>query len=78
LKDFPKKSLKLFNIQALSPDDFLEQIFTDSTAELVQIIQEQAADTLSPPLTVAEVLEALKVHAPNTAKLLQAKIFPTT
>jgi predicted nucleic acid-binding protein len=74
LKDFPPTALQPHNIQALSPDDFLEQIFTESSATLVQVIQKQAQALKNPAMTTLEILEALKVHAPKTVALLETKV----
>lgn len=74
LKDFPTTALQSLNIQALSPDDFLEQIFTESSATLVQVIQKQAQALKNPPMTAVEILETLKIHAPKTVALLETKL----
>lgn len=74
LKDFPQNVLQPLNIQALSPDDFLEQIFRASPTKLVQVIEKQAQALKNPPMTTVEILEALRVHAPKTVALLETNM----
>jgi hypothetical protein len=72
IKDFPKKALEPFGVEAQTPDEFLTHLFYLNSALLMEILSEQAHDLNDPPLTVPEVLEVLTIIAPNFVKLMQS------
>jgi predicted nucleic acid-binding protein len=74
LKDFPVEVLQPLNIQALSPDEFLERILNESPDAFSQAIQKQVQALKNPPMTLAQVLEALSLHAPKTVFALKEKL----
>jgi predicted nucleic acid-binding protein len=75
IKDFPKKALEPFGVEAQTPDEFLTHLFYLNSALLMEILSEQAHDLNDPPLTVPEVLEVLVIVAPNFVKLMQSTFF---
>jgi hypothetical protein len=72
IKDFPKKALEPFGVEAQTPDEFLTHLFYLNSSLLMEILSEQAHDLNDPPLTVPEVLEVLAIVAPNFVKLMQS------
>ncbi len=74
LKDFPPHLLDPFNIKALSPDDFLVNLFNLHTKRLIQILIDQAGDLRNPPQTVAQLLDTLNQHAPKFVDLVRRSL----
>jgi len=72
LKDFPSAALAPFSIVAEHPDPFLARLYRAHPDILQQVVRDQAADLRNPPLTVADVLDALMQHIPATVNLLRA------
>ncbi len=73
-RDFPPDSLTPFNIEAQSPDDFLVHLFHLRTENMIKIIVEQLRDLHSPPKTLPEMLETLKLYAPTFVYLVQNQL----
>lgn len=48
-QDFPAEALEPFGIEAVSPDEFLTDLFTMSPGTMVEIVSQQAADLRNPP-----------------------------
>jgi|SRR5579883_2400391 predicted nucleic acid-binding protein len=69
LKDFPPQALRRHGIEAQHPDQFLAQLYELDAARVRQIIADQAADLVAPPMTVDEVLDELAEQAPHFAAL---------
>ncbi len=59
LKDFPSEQLPE-GIAALAPDEFLNQVFDDNSASLLQVMKEHRASLTRPPKTAEEYIETLK------------------
>lgn len=74
LKDFPATALAPYDIEALSPDDFLAQLLARDDARMVQVLIEQAQDLRNPPLTVNQVLDMLAKQVPMFATLVRARL----
>jgi hypothetical protein len=74
LKDFPKAVLDDLDIEAQSPDTFLIHQFNLHPTSIVNAIKTQAANLKNPPKTPLEVLESLKIHAPNFVEKIQSLI----
>jgi len=75
LKDFPPKALELLGIEALSPDDFLQDLLDLAPEAMTAVIWSQAAATAHPPLTVSGVLTSLRqAGAPIFADLMEALV----
>jgi predicted nucleic acid-binding protein len=77
LRDFSASSLAPYHIQAIAPDAFLCQLFTNAPAKLTQIIQDQAKAQRKPTTTVARVLQNLALHAPKFVRLVAAHMNAT-
>jgi hypothetical protein len=72
LKDFPEHALMPYGVEALSPDEFLEQLLDAAPSLMIQTLQEQAADLRNPPLTVADILAQIELQAPRfTARVCE-------
>ena len=71
LKDFPDRSLSPFNIRAISPDEFLTNLYIMNKERLVKILSEQAKNLTKPPMNELEVLDRLMLDAPKFAQLAQ-------
>jgi len=65
LKDFPTTALAPFDIEIVSPDDFLLQTFDLGPELMIKIIKEQADALKNPPKTVEDILSSLKKTAPK-------------
>jgi predicted nucleic acid-binding protein len=72
IKDFPRKALDPFGIEAQTPDEFLTHLFYLNPTLMMEILSEQAHDLNDPPLTVLDVLEVLTSIAPGFVKLMRA------
>lgn len=72
LSDFPEKKLKMHNVRAIHPDNFLLQIFDSAPNNLMQTIRETRINLKNPPKTVAEYLQILEKQSLNkTVALLK-------
>jgi hypothetical protein len=69
LKDFPAESLQPFGIEALGPDDFLQDVLDLEPLVVRKAIRDIAASRMA--CTESEVLDALDVHAPVTSAKLR-------
>jgi predicted nucleic acid-binding protein len=67
LKDFPPNALAPYNIAAEHPDCFLTDLLDGHVDDMKQIVQEQAAALVKPPLSERDVLAALSQHVPAFA-----------
>lgn len=64
LTDFPESALAPYGLEALSPDEFLTDLFDLSPDRVVTILTEQGA-SLRAPKTLHEVLCQLQRHTPR-------------
>lgn len=62
LKDFPMKSLKPYNIEAVHPDDFVLDAIDLAQGVVTEVVREQAASLKNPPKTVGQLLETLSAQ----------------
>lgn len=67
LEDFPDETMRLYEIEAKHPDDFLLDIFNLDGLALHRIVQAIADSWKNPPGEQADVLQGLHLHAPQTA-----------
>jgi predicted nucleic acid-binding protein len=74
IKDFQKKALEPFGIEAQTPDEFLTHLFYLKPTLMTEILSEQVRDLNDPPMTVSEVLEVLSIVVPDFVKLVQSNI----
>lgn len=72
LKDFPKSQLKIYGIEPISPDDFLEQIIDKQPDVAYTAFDRQVSRLKNPPLTRDYVLDKLiTCELPKTAAALR-------
>jgi predicted nucleic acid-binding protein len=74
IKDFQKKALEPFGIEAQTPDEFLTHLFYLKPTLMTEILSAQVRDLNDPPMTVSEVLEVLSIVVPDFVKLVQSNI----
>ncbi len=60
LKHFPARSLETYDIQALSPDDFVLQLFETQQIGVLTALREQRSNLQKPPITARTLLEILE------------------
>jgi predicted nucleic acid-binding protein len=74
LKDFPVDSVAPYDIEVQHPDTFLSHQYDLAPRAVSEVLREQSADTRRPPLTVTDLLEALKrAGAEGFAELAAAR-----
>lgn len=77
LRHFPQAALDPYNIEAQSPDDFLESLADLDEEKMVEILTVQASVLTNPPHTALEVCCHLSIGAPRFAdrmkRLLEAE-----
>lgn len=59
LKDFPQEDLKRYNIQALSPDEFIFDLLERNFDRVISVIERQASRLRKPPRSLDELLDRL-------------------
>lgn len=75
LKDFPEQELNNFNIIALHPDIFLEQLLIHNTAKFIDAMEEQIKMLKNPPISKKEFVKILQnSKLPQTATRLNQKV----
>jgi predicted nucleic acid-binding protein len=72
IKHFKSEALKPWNIEAITPDDFLNRLCDlHGEEELCALIREQAADLINPPQTFLDIIGRLEKEQPLfTSRLL--------
>lgn len=71
LKDFPEKTMDLYNLEVLHPDDFIQFQHDFNTAAVVVAAQRCRKRLRNPPKTADEYLETLsQQRLPKTFALL--------
>ncbi|MFL5702019.1 MAG: PIN domain-containing protein [Ktedonobacteraceae bacterium] len=70
LRHFPNKLLAHYEIEAVSPDDFLVDLFYADRERMATALSKQASFLSRPAMTVQEILEKLKRQAPTFAELM--------
>ncbi|HEX6776588.1 MAG TPA: PIN domain-containing protein [Ktedonobacterales bacterium] len=71
LRDFPKRALEPFHIEAQSPDEFLIHLFDLDPKNMERLLREQARDLRKRSKTVWELLDTLAQHTPRFAALMR-------
>lgn len=75
VKDFPEKTLQVFGLEVVDPDCFLRDMLDLFPKAMLSVIQEQAADTKRPPLSVEGVLKSLeRAGVPEFAADVQQRL----
>ena len=67
LRDFPASTLDRFDVEAQSPDRFLQHLVDLAPARVAQVLTEQAAALDRPPLSLEEVMRLLRRDGLTTA-----------
>lgn len=74
LAHFPVSVCSSFDVDVLSPDDFLAMQFDTDPEIACRIITEQAHDLRDPPVPVSALLGGLRREAPTFADLVEMKL----
>lgn len=73
VRHFRRQHLTPHGIEALTPDDFLLRLFSTHRIALISVLQDISTGLARPPLTPAEIAEALRRFAPRfSAAALEA------
>jgi predicted nucleic acid-binding protein len=74
VSDFPEESAEPFGVEVMHPDEFLMVLFALNEGLVGDIVCRQAAALRRPPMSVAEVLDALRLTVPTFANAVAAEI----
>lgn len=74
LKDFPDPTLLPYDINALSPDEFLMYLFAETPEIMICIVTQQAADLRNPPKTLEDILDELTLQVPQFVALVRSEL----
>ncbi len=75
LQDYPPQALEPFGIEARPPDVFLVDVYSSAPDAMVRIVDEQAAATRWPPLSIGTILANLaKQGAPGFAERIRERL----
>lgn len=69
--DFPPASCEPLSVEAVSPDDFLVDLFHLDPLAALRAVSDQAAALTRPPLTAQQVLAHIALDAPEFAELVR-------
>ena len=79
VRDFPQESVVDYDIEIVTPDDFLTNVLHAHPAEVAAVLREQANALKRPEMTVDELLATLARHGvPNFAAEAETVIKATT
>jgi predicted nucleic acid-binding protein len=67
LRDFPASTLDRFDVEAQSPDRFIQHLVDLAPARVAQVLTEQAAALDTPPLSLDELMRLLRRDGLTTA-----------
>lgn len=65
LPDFAQEACEPFGITAMHPDDFLLVLQAKAPAVVLKVLQQQASDLKTPPLSLQELLDSLGREVPR-------------
>jgi predicted nucleic acid-binding protein len=75
LKDFPRAATEAYDLEAIHPDEFLQDQF-DLFPQLVLTALDDLADAYEqPPMSLDELLDALRVQVPDFATAVAESIW---
>ena len=74
LKDFPDRALAPYEIEAMSPDEFLVYLFGKFPEAMTRIVAQQATQLRRPPMTAIEILDVLAADAPQFVALVRSRL----
>ncbi len=60
IRDFPKRPLADLGVSVVKPDAFFVDLATNRLRELIAVVSEMATSRQQPPMSVAEVIDALE------------------
>jgi hypothetical protein len=69
--DFPPAACEPLGVEAVSPDDFLIDLFHLDSPAALRAVSDQAAALTRPSLNVQQVLDYLAIDAPKFAELIR-------
>lgn len=72
--DFPVTICSAFDIDVLSPDDFLMNLFDLRPQVVCRSLIQQARDLRNPPVPISDLLGAIRIFAPTFADLVEVEI----
>jgi predicted nucleic acid-binding protein len=73
LRHYPEAVLEPYGIMALSPDEFLLDLYDLSPGRMIQILSDQGAD-LNPPRSLESIFTSLEPHAPEFVTAILADL----
>ena len=71
-RHFSAEDCSDFGVEALEPDEFLLILFNMNPLGTRKVVEEQADDLKSPPFTLGQLLDALKVPAPRFVEAVRS------
>lgn len=74
LVDFPQDACGPLGIEALSPDDFLVDLYHLDPSAALRAVSDQAAALTRPPLAPRQVLDYIALDAPEFAALIRESL----
>jgi hypothetical protein len=74
LRDFPDAACEPLGVDALHPDEFLMNLHDLDPGAVRAVVELQAAELTTPPMTVDDVLDALATVVPSFANAVRAHL----
>lgn len=74
VRDFPAATTAPYGVAVEHPDTFLCELLRERTAAMLMLVHAQAAGLRSPPLSITDVLAALRLHVPMFAARVAARL----
>ncbi len=77
LRDFPRKQLAPFGVEAVHPDDFVVDLLDIAPGVVTNVVMEQRGALRNPPRTIGEMLDTLREQGlPQSIAKLRALFGP--
>ena len=75
LKDFPKKYIQQFNIEAIHPDNFIYSLFQQNPLRVCECIYNARSNLKNPPYTPSQYIKIIaKQSLPKTVTVMQQNV----
>lgn len=74
LADFPTDALSIFGLEAISPDEFLQNLLDLNPKQAEQCLREQSLATRNPNLSVQKILESLEREVPGFCQAVKQRL----
>ena len=72
LKDFPNSYLKQFDIQSISPDNFVMKLFNENSRKVNEALENQLNSLKNPPMTKSQLkIKLMKNGLTKTMKIIE-------